>query len=136
MALSEAQRVQIRHYLGWSERFHQTWPRLEQAMNAIDSLSDPAAQTNIETILTDLDTIEDALRTTHSRLKAMKVGSIVLPGDNEVRALNREGRRKAGQLASRLGVEVEHDVFGSVPRKLFSTAGGPMAMGSNLMKFG
>lgn len=132
MAFTEAQRVSIRHYLGWSERFHQTWPRLEQAMNAIDALSDPAAQTKIESILTKLDAIETSITSAYDRLKAMKVGSIELPGDNEVKTLRSEGRRFAGQLAARLGVEVEYDVFGTAPRKAYATAYGLVGRG-NLM---
>jgi hypothetical protein len=70
VALTEAQRVSIRFYLGWSARFHQTDSRLEQAMNAIDTL--PETQTRVEAVLTDLDSVATAIKDSYSRLKAIQ----------------------------------------------------------------
>ena len=113
MALTEAQRVSIRFYLGWSARFHQFDSRLEQAMNAIDSMPTLDTQTKIESLITDLDSLITKLKESYTRLKAMKLGSIVLPGQNEVALLRSEGRRNAEGLAAILGVEVRQNVFGA-----------------------
>ncbi len=114
--LTNGQRMQIRLYLGWSERFHQTDSQLEQAMNALDSSQSTDAEALILTVimaLIDIDTrLVDALR----RLKATQVASITLPGPMEIAMLRSEGRRLVGRIASLLGVEVRHDVFsGSGP---------------------
>jgi hypothetical protein len=80
-------------------------------MNAIDTL--PETQTRVEAVLTDLDSVATAIKDSYSRLKAIQVGSITLPGQNELGLLRSEGRRNAGSLAAILGVEVRHDVFSS-----------------------
>ncbi len=108
MAFTETQRVAIRTWLGWSERFHQTNSALEQAMNAVEGVAE--AQANVEVILTELDSIEVALKDARNRLKASKVGSIDL-NKNEVPFLRSEGRRWVGKLARRFGVRVMGDPF-------------------------
>jgi len=134
VALSETQRVSIRFYLGWSARFHQFDSRLEQAMNAIDTL--PETQTKIEAVLTDLDDISTKLRESYTRLKALKVGSINLPGTNEVGMLRSEGRRYVGQLAATLGVEVRQDVFGAARYRYFASHSGLQSEGGNYFPHG
>lgn len=133
MAFTEPQRVKVRFYLGWSARFHQHDSRLEQAMNAIDVLAD--TQTQVELVLTDLDDLVTKLKDSYDRLKAMKVGSIELPGKNEVALLRSEGRRNVGGLAAILGVEVRQDVFGSGRYRHFATSGG-LGGGGNVMQHG
>ena len=133
MAFTEAQRVKIRLYLGWSARFHQFDSRLEQAMNAVDTLAD--TETEVEAILADLATIETELADAHGRLKAMKVGSIDLPGHKEIQALRSEGRRHVGRLAATLGVEVRHDAFGAGRYRHFATRYGLIG-GGNVMLHG
>ena len=115
MALTEAQKTQVRSYLGWSARFHQFDSRLEQAMNAVDGtasetlITDTLANGGILASLADIDT---KLTAAHGRLKATKVGSIEL-NRSEVIQLRREGRRWVGRLASLLGVEVRNNAYGS-----------------------
>lgn len=130
MAYAEAQRVEIRFYLGWSARFHQFDSRLEQAMNAVDTELD--TQAKAEVILAALADVMAKLTDAHSRLKALKVGSIELPGKIEIAMLRAEGRRHAGALAALHGVEVRHDVFGSGRYRYFATSDG-LVHGSNLM---
>lgn len=129
MAFTEAQRVKIRSVLGWSARFHQNDSRLEQAMNAVDTL--PDTQTECEDRLASIADIATKLTDAHNRLKAMQVGSIVLPGKNEVAMLRSEGRRHVGSLAATLGVEVRHDVFGTGRYRAFASPAG--LVNSNVM---
>ena len=110
---TSAQKAKIRLFLGWSARFHQYDSRLEQAMSAIEGESDDSTHDLIVGFLASLDDIQTRLTSAYSRIKAMKVGSIDLPGAMEMGLLKAEGRRFVGQLAATLGVEVRHDVFGS-----------------------
>ena len=120
MAFTEAERVKIRFYLGWSARFHQGDSRLEQALNAVDNL--PDTQTLIrDEMLASMDDIRLKLTDAHKRLKALKVGSIDLPQANEVAMLRSEGRRHASSLAATLGVPIRHDVFGSSRYRYFAS---------------
>lgn len=112
MPLSATERVEIRFFTGWSARFHQTDSQLEQAMNAIDG--DAGTLTFIQTtLLPAIRDIRTKLTDSHGRLKAMKVGSIDLPGVNEIAMLRSEGRRHVGGLCSTLGVEARQDIFGA-----------------------
>jgi hypothetical protein len=122
MALTEAQKVKIRFYMGWPARFHQVYPELEQAMSAVDSL--PDTETQLEAILTDLDSIWALLKGSYVRLKALKSGSTELPGPNEVMTLRSEGRRNVGTLAALLGVGTIHDVFGAGSKRTSIPYGG------------
>lgn len=133
MAFTEAQRVKIRFYLGWSARFHQFDSRLEQAMNAVDADGSGETELQVEAVLTSLDAVTASLTAAHDRLKALAVGSIKLSGNGEINALRSEGRRHAGSLASTLGVEVRHDVFGSGRYRSFATHAGLVPGGGNVM---
>lgn len=122
MAFTDTQRAQVRLYLGWPARFWQSDSRLEQAMNSID---DKAEELTICTgLLTSLADIDTRLTACYTRLKALAVGKITLPGQGELMALRSEGRRFAGRLASTLGVAVRHDVWsGSTPSQFSSYDG-------------
>lgn len=116
MALSAANRADIRYFLGWPARWFQSDSRLEQAMNALDSLTaqdSGATETLVLACVTSAKAIDTALVTAWGRIKALKVGSIDLPGAMEVETLRREGRRFVGRLAAILGVHPVADVFGS-----------------------
>ena len=114
MALTETQKIEVRTYLGWSDRFHQTDSRLEQALAAIDMR--PDSELKVESLLASIADIETKLTDAHGRLKARNVGSIALEAEIELGALRSEGRRFVGRLAILLGVECRHDVFsGSLP---------------------
>lgn len=120
MALTATERVKIRFYLGWSARFHQFDSRLEQALNAVDMDSDTETFVR-DDLIAALDDIRTKLTDAHGRLKAMKVGSINLPGNQEVMTLRQEGQRHASSLASTLGVEIRHNVFGSQRYRAFAS---------------
>lgn len=117
MALSEAQRADIRYYCGYSARYLQTDVSLEQAMWAIET--QPAHEAQITNAITGdppglialLKDIDAKLRGAHARLKATEVGSIRL-NQGEIAMLRSEGRRFASRLCSILGVEKRNDVFG------------------------
>jgi hypothetical protein len=137
MGLTTQQRMQVRMYLGWSERFHQTDSRLEQAMNALDESQSTDAEAQVITILGQLTAIDTALTNALPLLQAKKVGSIELPGTMQIGMLRSEGRRLAGRIAALLGVEVRHDVFSGAGPRAFAGAGGMVSgSGGNLPPLG
>lgn len=118
MALSAAQKADIRLYAGWQARYLQIDSQLEGAMRAIELQPEHEAQiTNPLTgtppgLLAQLSDIDAKLRDAHGRLKASQVGSITLNPD-ELLSLRSEGRRLVKRLCSILGVPRGEDVFGS-----------------------
>ena len=110
MALTDQQKADIRLYVGWSARFHQTDTRLEGAMTAVGDLPEHSAQ--IVDLLAKLKTIDSDLIGSHGRLKANTVGSIEL-NRSELGQRRSEGRRLVGRICSILGVPPGADVFGS-----------------------
>lgn len=114
------ERAKIRWYLGWSARFHQTDSRLEQAMNAVDQEATDATRDLIIASITAMDAMNTRIVTAYDRLKALKVGSIDLPGHAEIGMLRSEGRRLGGGVAATLGVETRHDVWSGTGNKSFA----------------
>ena len=132
MALTDLERVSVRHHLGYLQvgatnnptaSFPQSGqpgyaasvqysiPRpvetlfiVEQAMNMILPIAEP----RLRQTLGVLDTIEQKLIESLDRLAASKVDEITLrdvtPGNSEQDALEREHKRWAGYLADMLGV--------------------------------
>lgn len=124
--LTASQRAQIRLYCGYSARFRQTDSRLEQAMNALD-VGDIDTFNEVLGFLASLADMDAKLLNAHNRLKAMKVGSIMLDAKVEIGMLRSEGRRFVGRLASTLGVEVRQDVFAGSGPSQYAASGGPRA---------
>lgn len=128
MALSATQKADVRRALGWSARFHQFDSRLEQAMNAIATeaehelqITDTLANNGI---LANIDDVQTKLRDAHDRLKANKVGSILLRKE-ELLQLRSEGSRWVKDLARLLGVEIrDGGLFGSARKVTFAGFGG------------
>lgn len=138
MALTNAQKVQIRLYLGWSARFRQTDSRLEQSFSALDMLEtqgDPDTLASVASILEALVALEPVIVDAYSRLQAIKLGAIDLNAVTEIGMLRSEGRRLVGRLASTLGVPVRHDVFAGKGPTGFAGPGG-MGGAGNLPRLG
>ncbi len=133
---TDVEKANIRLYMGWSARFHQGDSRLEQAMSAIAGESSDATHDLVTGLLTTIEDIDTRITSSYNRMKANKVGSIDLPGAQELGLLRSEGRRFVGRLASILGIETRHDVFsGSTPRGGHDVGGG-LSGGGNEMKHG
>lgn len=138
MALTATQKAAIRRALGWSARFHQFDSRLEQAMSAIDTepehelqITDTLANNGI---LANIDDVQSKLRAAHARLKADKVGSILLRKE-ELGQLRAEGDRWVRDLARLLGVEVRNGgLFGGASIQTFAGHGGMYGGGNYIGK--
>lgn len=135
MAFSEAQRAKIRLYMGWPARFFQEESALEQSMNAVESEVD--TYNEIVVILTRLDDIDTRITACYTRLKAMQVGAIKLPGQLELGALRSEGMRVASHLASILGIEIRNNYWTAAPYEGRAGSGGmQFNYSNNVMKQG
>lgn len=115
MALTSAQKAQIRMYMGWSARFHQTDSALEFALSAVDADAD--VETLITGILASIADVETKMLDADSRAKVEQVGTIRLQAEREVGIYRSKGRQFIGRMAVILGVDVRHDVFsGTTPQ--------------------
>lgn len=120
MAFTEAQRADIRKYLGWPGRWFQTDSRLEQAMNGVTA----EHQTQIVGELARLATIDTKLDSASTFFPASRDGNIGIEGAQNLNLLRSQGKQAAGRIAAILGVEVRHDVF---------SGSGPLGQPSNFL---
>lgn len=123
MALSEAERVQVRLYCGWSARFFQFDSELEQAMNALDSKPDTEAL--IQSLLVECARIDAAIiSSAENHFKALEVDSIKL-NPMELERWRSRGRQFSGRILQTLGVEAgPNDPWsGSMPKQRHSRWG-------------
>lgn len=108
MALTDTQKAQVRFYLGYQDQFRNMNTTLESQLSAGLSAE---AEVIVGATLVSLAAVDTQLTAAHGRLKALKVGSITLTGDGEVKALRSEGRMYVGRIASLYGVQPINDVY-------------------------
>lgn len=108
MAFTGAEKVQIRMYTGWGNRFTATDDALENALYTTEN--DPDVQALVRELLTQLVRVDTAITAAEGRLKAAVVGSIKL-NDMELDQLRGRGRQFVGRLCRAIGVEARGDAF-------------------------
>lgn len=109
MALSEAQKAQVRLYLGF-DRGYDLHPALESRFQPGALTSDE--ESLIGTTLTNLAAIDTKLQTAAlTRLDASRVEDIELLGPAQLDALRAHGRMLVGRLGAIFAVEPLRDVF-------------------------
>lgn len=131
MPLTEANRVQIRMYLGWNGRWAQFDGALERAMSAVEASPETVDQVLFQ--ITECQRLDESIRAAERRLKADAVGPITLNAD-EIRDLRDRGAQEVGRLATLLGVEVRSNAFGR-GAGYRATAWGPRG-GGNFQRHG
>lgn len=109
MALTDAQKAQIRRYLGYPDVNRLLHHQLEGALVAISA----AGETEISGLLAQLATLDAQLQASWGRQKVKKAENVVLAGPDEICALRHEGRRLVGALATLLDVSVRASPFDS-----------------------
>lgn len=116
MALTNAQKVSIRYWLGYSGRYFQVDSSLEQAMTGVD---DADLEAQIATVLSSLSTIDGQRTTARANAGLKQVDEVVFQDGNNasLRAVLEEGSMMIGRLAAMLDVPVR--------RNAFSTSTGP-----------
>lgn len=119
MAWTEAERVQIRRWMGSSHLFNQLDPRLENAMSAVQSQSDGGNQPTSDTEgairgwLGNLDTIEAAWLQYVGFMEAGKADEVAVDPIRGVAGQQRLGRMYVGFIADALSMRPRRDVFAS-----------------------
>ena len=121
MAFTELERANIRKYLGFPSLFKQFQPRLENAMNSVQSVADggqmPTADTenNIRLVLTQLANVDTQLVNMQGLLFVVDAGSdkVSINPTKAMFMLKIEGRRIISQLSIPLGCKALSDYYGS-----------------------
>lgn len=110
MALTEAQNVQVRKYLGYPSLYSNSFFALNSALAAIEA----EIQTEVESILASLVLVETALAGTLTTAGLSAVGQ----GDPEwyqgakLSEIRSEGNRFCARLSSLLGIKLKDLPFG------------------------
>lgn len=115
MALTNAQKVSVRYWLGYSGRFYQTDSQLEQAMAAIN---DADLEARIAEVIAQLEAVDAKRADVRSRAGILQVDEIVFQDGKAagLDALRSEGSMLVGRLAALFGVPVRRNPFStSVP---------------------
>ena len=119
MAFSQANRVSIRKYLGAGSVFGQLFPKLENAITAVQSTADGGSQPDNSTelsvlsILTKLETIETKIEGLYCQVQVVEANNkeIVLNTAQGMYLLKSEGRRMIGVLSRTLACAPLYDYF-------------------------
>jgi hypothetical protein len=121
MAFTEAQRVQIRHSLGYPDVFLDSNMRLESAMDVLGARVEASAE--VVSILAEIAAARLALRPSsvdalHSRAGIKQVDEVQFFGDARSASASEDSMRKTGrtwvsELSVIFGVPIAHDIFSS-----------------------
>jgi len=121
MAFVEADRVQIRTYLGYAGIFVQADPRLEAAIGAIQSVADGGNRPDnttelaVKAIVVDLQSIDTQLKALWAPSLATKADDVDLDVPRARAMMCAEGRRMVNRLSVALNTKPVRDVFSSAP---------------------
>lgn len=117
MAFSEADRVQIRRWLGTSAMYASYDPILENAITAAQAISDGGARPDSSTELaakgwlTELATIETKWKDLYDTMLAHKIDESTVDAVRGLAGLKQIGRMYVGFLSDALSTPVKRDVF-------------------------
>lgn len=122
-AWTEAEKANLRAYLGFPSLFANYEPRLENAITAVQStadggaLSSSATQDRMRSVLTQLATLESKMTELQCSYSIMEAGTdnVKLDAGRALFLLRMEGRRLIGQLSISLGTRPIRDYFTGVP---------------------
>ncbi len=111
MAFSDAQKAQIRRYLGFPDVFRYANTRLESAMDVVGGR--PEVQSQVESDLAAITQIESDLLSALPSAGIKKVDEVEFFERGQQQALRQEGRRLCGRLSTTMGVPLVGDAFGT-----------------------
>jgi len=122
MAFTEADRVNIRLYLGFSSLYLQLDSRLESAITSVQSVADGGtrptsdAENKVKDIITELVDIDGRIKALRDQQAATElVGEVRLDAARESLRLSNEGRRYIHRLARMLDTLPRSDAFSGSP---------------------
>lgn len=128
MAFTEAERVKIRRYLGYSRRYVSSDPRLESAITTIQSTADggsfpdSTSEAEIRTILAALATVETQLDECSAAAMALRDGDSEIDFGYRFQVARTRGRMLVGSLSDVLEISPIRDIFSP---KRSAPLGGP-----------
>lgn len=119
MAFTEAERVEIRKYMGAGSIYLQLFPKLENAITSVQSIADGGSQAtngteaSIRTYLAKLATLETKLEALHCQVQVVEAGAdeVKLNVAQGIYLLRSEGRRLVGVIARSLACAPLWDFF-------------------------
>lgn len=120
-AWTEAERANIRHYLGFSAIFLQADPRLETAMTSVLAVADggtrpdSSTQTQIQGWLTKLATVDQRLEDLWIQAQATGVDEVKVNPAVGMSLLRKEGRRLVNNISRALSTTPRADIYSSAP---------------------
>lgn len=118
---TESDRVNIRSYMGAGSIYLQLFPKLENAITAVQAIADGGSRPDnstelfIKAIIVDLQTIETKLKAIHCQVQVVEANQkeIVLNTAQGIYLLKSEGRRMIGNLSRTLACAPLYDFFSS-----------------------
>jgi hypothetical protein len=121
VAWTEADRVALRDAMGASALYSYQYPRLENAINSVQSIADGGScpdnstETAIRSYLADLTTIRSRIKAMWGQVQVGDAKGISLDAVRGIAALKMEGRRIIHQIAAALSIRPLRDVFAPAP---------------------
>lgn len=127
MAFSEANKVAIRKYMGAGSIYKQLFPKLENAITAIQSTADGGSQVDsstedsVKAYLVKLAAVEDKLEALQCQMQVVQAGKdeVTLNVAQGVYLLRSEGRRMVGVIARTLACAPVWDFFSGMEPSAF-----------------
>lgn len=110
MAFTDAQKAQIRRYLGFPDVFRYANTRLESAMDVVGGRAEVQAQ--VEADLAAITAVEAKLTEALTSAGIKKVDEVEFFEAGQRKALRDEGRRMCSRLSITMGVPLAADAFG------------------------
>lgn len=107
MALTEAQKAQVRRYLGYPDVNRGSHHEIEGAFGSLSA----EGETIVTGLLTQLAAVQTALQDAWTRQKVSRAEEVTLTADGELRAMRMEGKRLAADLGGVFGLAPRRDVF-------------------------
>lgn len=132
MALTESEKTEIRLYLGWPMRHHDTDSALEQGLRAIDGIAEVLALIQgADGLLAKLNDVDSRLEAALNRLKADKASDVTL-NRREQSQIRQHGHMLCLRLGQLVGVEMRTSPYAIAGKGYTSAAygaqGAPNAM--------
>ena len=134
MAFTEAQKVQIRKYLGYPDLFRSANTRLESAIEVVGGR--PETQAEVESILAKLAALQERIDGQLATAGIKQVDEIEFFENASLLGLLSHGRMLCGNLSTLFGIPIASDPFGSggyagdwFMGAAFRYGGGLMSMG-------
>lgn len=129
MAFLEADRVQIRIYVGYSATFLQADPRLESAITYCQSTSDGGSRPDnstelaIRQVIAQLQSVDQQITNLQPLYGALGVGTIKIDVARQNAMLRKDGRALVHRLCRFFDVAPYSDIFGSAPDDILPSPG-------------